>query len=92
MNVTIKEEKKKRIVFEIEGESHTFCNMLKAELWNDPEVEVATYRLKHPLISKPEFLVETKGEEPRKAVLAACKRLHKLNASVAEKFNDALAR
>ncbi|HIH38183.1 DNA-directed RNA polymerase subunit L [Candidatus Woesearchaeota archaeon] len=75
MKVIIVEEGKDRLVFQIEGETHTLCNALKEELTEDKDVKVATYRQEHPLVALPEFLVETSGKPPRKALEDAVKRL-----------------
>jgi len=78
MDLTILEDKKNRMVFELEGETHTFCNALKAELWNDKHVKVAGYNIAHPLKAIPQFIIETDGAEaPKKALIEAAKRLNK---------------
>ncbi|MBI5390660.1 DNA-directed RNA polymerase subunit L [Candidatus Woesearchaeota archaeon] len=83
MKLTVLEESNKRVVLEIEGAGHSFCNALKSELYADEDVNVATYAIDHPLIGKPKFIVETNGKEsPKKALVNAAKRLKKTN----EKF------
>ncbi|MBW2996436.1 DNA-directed RNA polymerase subunit L [Candidatus Woesearchaeota archaeon] len=86
MKLKILEDKKNKMVFELKGESHTFCNALKAELWNDKHVKVAGYNIAHPLIGVPKFVVETDGREsPKKALTDAAKRLK----NVSDKFKSA---
>lgn len=85
MEFKIIEEKKNKLVFELVGESHTFCNSLKRELWNDDAVKASGYTIPHPLVGTPRFVIETTGKEPKKALADAAKRLQKL----AEKFKDA---
>lgn len=77
MKIEIIEEKKNKITFELPEMTHTFCNMLKTELWNDEHVKVATYTIRHPLIGKPKFIVETDGADPKKTLIAAGQRLQK---------------
>ena len=77
MKFTVLEETKKSLTFNLEGETHTFCNALKDELQNVKGVVIATYKIDHPLIGIPEFLIETKGTEPRKALKEALKALKK---------------
>jgi len=78
MKVKVLEEKKNRLVIEIEGEGHAFCNALKKELWNDSHVKVAAYKIEHPLVGVPTLVVETDGKEtPKKALTEAAKRLGK---------------
>tara|TARA_Y100000310_G_scaffold50055_1_gene46173 strand:+ start:62 stop:331 length:270 start_codon:yes stop_codon:yes gene_type:complete len=77
MEFHVKEESKNKIVFELQGETHTFCNALKYELQQVSGVTVATYKIDHPLVGIPQFLIETKGIEPRKALKTALKALKK---------------
>jgi len=77
MEIVIIENKKNKLTFELKGETHTFCNILKNELWNDPKVKVSAYRIKHPLKGTPVFTVETSGKAPVTALQDAVKRLKK---------------
>ncbi len=63
--------------FELKGETHTFCNALKHELQQVKGVVIATYRIDHPLVGVPQFHIETKGVEPRKALKTALSKLKK---------------
>lgn len=78
MELKILEESKKRMVFELKGETHSFCNALKEALWKVKGVDMASYRIEHPLIKVPKFLIETKGIEPREALKKAIAELRKL--------------
>lgn len=85
MELSIVKQGKNKLVLEIKGESHTFCNVLKTELWNDKHVTVASYNISHPLEKIPFLTVETDGDEtPQAAISAAAKRISK----DAEKFKD----
>jgi len=75
MEIKIIEDSKNKLVFDIKGESHGFCNMLKDELWNNKSVKVSAYKIDHPLIGIPRFVLETSGEEPRKVLDSAVKKL-----------------
>ncbi len=87
MEIKILDDKKNRLVIEAKGVDHTLCNALKAELWNDKHVKVATYSIRHPQISIPQIIVETDGEEsPRNALVNAIDRLHKTNAKFKKEF------
>ncbi len=77
MEFTVLEESKSKLVFELKGETHTFCNALKEELLDIDGVTIATYRIDHPLVGIPRFHLETKGVEPRKAIKEALKALKK---------------
>jgi DNA-directed RNA polymerase subunit L len=77
MDFKIIEESKDKLVFELEGETHTFCNALKRELQETKGVTVATYKIDHPLVGIPKFQIETKGVDPKKALKDALKTLKK---------------
>jgi DNA-directed RNA polymerase subunit L len=85
MELKVVEEKKGKLVFELPGTTHTVCNILKRELWQNSHVKAAAYTIRHPLIGTPEFIVETDGEEPRKVVALACQNINK----DLEKFSEA---
>ena len=75
-------------MMEVKGADHTLCNALKAELWNDKHVKIATYSIKHPQISSPQLIVETDGEvSPKNAVINAVQRLHKVNEKFKKEFS-----
>ena len=75
MNIKILELEKDTVKMVIQGEGHTFMSALTAEILNDPDVDVAKYRIEYQF-SDPELLVTTKGQkDPLVAISDACKRL-----------------
>ncbi len=87
MEIKVLEETNKTIVFEVRGEGHTLCNLLKRELWNNKHVKTATYSVKHPLIGIPEMTIETDGElKPRKAVMEASEKLMEETEKFSKEF------
>lgn len=89
MKVNILEDSKTRLKFELKGESHTVCNALRKELWNDNDLIAAAYHLEHPMIGHPTFIVEHK-KDARKALQSALSRLIKQNEELKEKFKKIL--
>lgn len=77
MEMKVITEKKDNMVFELIGATHTICNVLKKEIWNNKHVKNVGYSIKHPLVGNPEFIVETDGEDARKIVSAACQKVKK---------------
>ncbi len=77
MEIKVLEKSKNKLVVDVKGESHTLCNALRQELWNDSHVKVAAYDVKHPLIGVPHIIVETDGEDPKKVLAKAAQRLGK---------------
>ena len=89
MEMNIIEESKNNLIFELIGEDHTFSNALRDELWNDKDVKVAAYNIKHPLISAPRFILETSKNDPKKTLKEAVKRIKKRNDEFLKLFNKA---
>jgi len=79
MEFKVLEESKTKMVFTLEGETHTFCNLLKEEIRVIKGVQIAAYKIDHPLVAVPTFQIETKGIEPRKAIKEALKNIEKLS-------------
>ena len=78
MELKILEQKKNKMILEVKGETHSFCNALKKELWNDKSVKAAGYNIEHPLVGIPKIVVETDGsKDPKKALIDAAGRLAK---------------
>lgn len=69
MEVNVLKEEKDLIEFEIVGEDHTFCNILRAELWNHEDVDYAAYMIKHPDFGNPIFTLSVKKGKPKKALI-----------------------
>ena len=77
MEIKILKEEKNKIEFEIIGEDHTLCNVIRNELWNQDNVEISAYNIKHPLISNPIMLVETSKGDPKNAIFNSVNSLKK---------------
>ena len=77
MEIKVLEEKKNKLIIELKGETHAFCNALKKELWNDKSVKAAGYNIEHPLVGIPKIVIETDGKDPKKALIDAAGRLKK---------------
>ena len=74
MELEIKEQSKNKIIFEITGEDHTFSNLLRDKLWDQKGVITSGYNIKHPLVGKPKFIVETEGSINVKDVLLSASK------------------
>ncbi|MDD4281664.1 MAG: DNA-directed RNA polymerase subunit L [Candidatus Methanofastidiosa archaeon] len=56
------------------GENHTFANLIRSYLEQDPAVVFSAYRVSHPLLDyeKPVMLIKTDGtKSPRQALTDA---------------------
>jgi len=79
MKFQVLEESKTMIRFQLPEETHTFANLLAAEIRKVDGVRVSTYRVDHPLVGVPEFYVE--ADNPREAINKACEAIVKLSES-----------
>ena len=86
MELSVLENSKNRLKFEIKGEDHSFCNILKRELRHDKNVDIGGYYVEHSLVSEPVFTVQVKNGDAKKAVLDAVDRLKKLTKDLREQF------
>lgn len=89
MKFNILEDSKTRIKFELKGETHTICNILRKELWNDKDLIAAAYHIEHPMIGHPTFIIDHK-KDARKALQSAISRLIKQTEELKEKFKKIL--
>lgn len=88
MELSIEEDKDTRLVFEVSGVSHTFCNALKDEIANVDDVVVSTYDKKHPQVGSPRFFVETEEDDPRDAIDEAVTNLKEKNEEFLENYQS----
>lgn len=81
MKVDIKEESKDKLLFNIDGEDHTLCNLLVKKLNENKDVIRATYSIDHPLVGIPEVMVEAKDAKAavKKAIADLLKSAEELN-------------
>jgi len=90
MKITVLEKAKNELRIEIEGEGHTFCNLLQHILLEDKTVEMAGYNIPHPLVGKPILRVKTReGRSPEEALLKALERIGELSSEFLKEFEKA---
>jgi len=77
----ILEQKKKEVKIEIEGEDHTLLAPLASKLLENEKVDIATYSIKHTLMSNPVLYVKMRDGDPIEAVKSAA-------ASLASEFEE----
>ncbi|WP_455284016.1 RpoL/Rpb11 RNA polymerase subunit family protein [[Eubacterium] cellulosolvens] len=76
---------------EIQGEGHTFCNLLQWALLQDTNVEMAGYDVSHPLVLSAVLYVRTKRESsPEKALARALTKVGEMSNEFLEKLDKAL--
>ncbi len=91
MEVKILKRTPNELKIEVQGEGHTFCNVLQKVLLKDETIEMAGYDVPHPLFENPVIYVHTKGRrKPEAALREAAKKLKIQNKEFRESFNKAL--
>ncbi len=90
MELEVLEKEKGRLVFELQGATHTICNLLKEELWEDDDVSISAYNIDHPEVGVPKFVIETKKgtKSSKKALSDAIKSLKKKNKKFLKSFKS----
>lgn len=93
MKVKVLKRAKNELKLEIEGEGHTFCNLLQNVLLEDKDVEIAGYDLPHPLFSAPIIYIRMKGEKaPEKTLMRALDKIKDRTDDFLMKFNEAVGK
>lgn len=87
MELKILESSKNKILAEVIGEDHSFCNILTKKLNEYENVKYAAYMIDHPLVGIPQIVVEGKDVKAllKKAVTelsAQAEELKKLSAKL----------
>jgi len=91
VHVKVLEKKPNELKIEIEGEDHSFCNVLQKALLEDDTIEMVGYNIPHPLVSSPIVYVRTKGQRrPETALKNAAEKIKKRNREFRETFEKAL--
>lgn len=90
MKINVLEKSKKVLKIELEGEGHTFCNLLQHILLQDKTVEMAGYDIPHPLISNPVLQIRMKGNRsPEKALARALGQIKQTTDTFLKEFEKA---
>ena len=91
MKIRVLKRTDRELEFELVGEGHTFCNVLRKTLYEDKAVDFAAYTIDHPLIGIPRFYVRTDGSEtPEEALLKAAQKIAERAREFREKFKQAV--
>ena len=90
MNLKVLQRSKNELRLEIQGEGHTFCNLLQYILLQDKGVEIAGYDVPHPLIFNSILYIRTKRESsPEKALARALTKVGEMGNEFLDKLDKA---
>mgnify|MGYP000548295211 CR=1 FL=1 len=91
LQLKILKRNSQELKLEIEGEGHTFCNLLESVLLEDKDVEFAGYDVPHPLIANTTVFIRTKkGKKPEEALIEAIEKIRKMGRELNQEINRAL--
>ena len=91
MNLKVLARSKNELKLEVQGEGHTFCNLLQWILLQDKNVEMAGYDVPHPLLSSAMVYIRTKRESsPEKALTRALAKVGEMSNEFLEKLDKAV--
>jgi DNA-directed RNA polymerase subunit L len=86
MEIEVLKEEKHELQVQFSEIDHGFLNLLKEAIWQQSGIEIASFRLEHPEVSKPLFVLKTKGKEAKKvwnsAIESVSEQLEKLSKEV----------
>lgn len=90
MQLKVLREDEKTLVLEVGGETVTFTNLLRKELWQDKSVSEASQKKEHPYVGEEKILVKTSRGSPRTALEKAATRIVDQAKEFGEEFKRAL--
>jgi DNA-directed RNA polymerase subunit L len=77
MELNVLTSSKTKLTFEMVGEDHTYCNLLRDTIWNEKGVIGAGYTIKHPLVGTPKFIIEVESGDAKDALVGAAQAIKK---------------
>ena len=91
MRMRVVEKSANELKIEIEGEGHTFCNVLQRAILEDDTIDMAGYNIPHPLVSNPIVYVRTRGRrKPETALRDAAEKVRSQGKVFIDSFEKAL--
>ncbi len=94
MKIEVIKREENVLEFYLEGEDHTFANLLNEVLHENKHVTFAGYTIEHPVLMarKPKFRVVTDGKvTPEKALEEAAQKIFDRSRAVLEAWKAALS-
>ncbi|MHA1216276.1 MAG: DNA-directed RNA polymerase subunit L [Candidatus Thorarchaeota archaeon] len=91
MEPRVLESSRYELKIEIVGEGHSFCNLLRKTLLEEPAVEFAGYSIDHPLLANPVFTLRTKRRQANVVLREALERMLARTEEFRKKFVQAVS-
>jgi DNA-directed RNA polymerase subunit L len=91
MELKVLKKTKNGVKLEIDGEGHSFCNILQKILIRNKDVEFAGYNVPHPLTNKAIVEIRVKGnKKPEKILITSAKEISSTTEEFKEKMTKAV--
>ncbi len=90
MEPKIIENSRYELKVEFIGEGHSFCNLLRKTLLEEPSVDFAGYSIDHPLLANPVFTLRTKRRQANVVMREALEKLLARTEEFRKKFVQAV--
>ena len=90
MKIEVIKNEKDFVEFRMDGERHTFPNLLKQKLLGSKDVEFVSYILDHPTDKSARFALKTAGRSPKKVLEEAAKEIEEELDDFDKKMKKAL--
>jgi DNA-directed RNA polymerase subunit L len=90
MRIRVLKRTERELRLSIEGEAHTFCNLLQDVLLGSDDVEFAGYRVPHPLFRQSMVYVRAKSGKPQDVLANAATLIKNLTSEFREEWRKAL--
>jgi DNA-directed RNA polymerase subunit L len=81
----------REIKFEIGGEGHSFPNLLRKTLLEEPSVEFAGYSIEHPLLASPILTLRTKKRQSNVVLRESLEKMLARTEEFRKKFKQAVS-
>ncbi|MGQ4870434.1 MAG: DNA-directed RNA polymerase subunit L [Candidatus Thorarchaeota archaeon] len=91
MEPRVLESSRYELKIEIVGEGHSFCNLLRKTLLEEPAVEFAGYSIDHPLLANPVFTLRTKRRQANVVLREALEKMLARTEEFRKKFVQAVS-
>ena len=85
------ESSRYELKIEIVGEGHSFPNLLRKTLLEEPSVEFAGYHIDHPLLANPVFTLRTKKRQANVVMREALEKMLARTEEFRKKFAQTAA-
>ncbi|MBN2229854.1 MAG: DNA-directed RNA polymerase subunit L [Candidatus Thorarchaeota archaeon] len=85
------EQSKFELIFEIGGEGHSFPNLLRKTLLEEPAVEFAGYNIEHPLLASPIITLRTNRRQANVVLREALEKMLARTEEFRKKFKQSVS-